>query len=314
MRTIALVVFPGFQVLDLAAAAAFELANKETGKSVYAVEVLSEQGGPVPSSSGISVDSRPFGTGAANTVIMGGALDISQSTPQLCQYLRAQLTTGRRIASICTGAFNLAEAGLLDGRRATTHWAYARELQAKFPSVKVEEDRIFIKDGKVWTSAGMTAGLDLMLALIEEDLGFELSRAVARKMVLYHRRGGGQSQFSALLELQPQSGRIQKTLTHAKANLHKPLSVEDLAAVAHLSPRQFSRAFKTETGRSPARAIEHMRVEAARDLIFSSDHPLTAVAARTGFHDLERMRRAFLRAYGQPPQGIRRAAIAERVT
>src|SRR5262249_35291087 len=160
-------------------------------------------------------------------------------------------------------AFVLAEAGLLDGRRATTHWYYARELQARFPTAKVEEDRIFIIDGGVWTSAGATAAIDLALAMVEQDLGAAVARRGARMLVVSPRRAGGQSQFSALLELEPKSDRIQGALTYAKRNLEKKLTVEALAEAAHLSPRQFSRAFRAETGQSPAKAIENLRVEAA---------------------------------------------------
>jgi transcriptional regulator GlxA family with amidase domain len=223
-------------------------------------------------------------------------------------FVRKAMGASRRIAAPCTGAFVLAEAGILDGRRATTHWFFARDLQARFPKVRVEEDRIFIIDGPVWTSAGMSAGVDLALAMVENDLGVEIARSVAKKMVVYHRRAGGQSQFSALLELEPKSDRIQSVLAHARRNLHTPLSVEQLAEVAHLSPRQFSRAFHAETGQSPAKAVENLRVEAARILMEQGQLPIDVVARETGFADRERMRRAFLRAFGQPPQVIRRNA------
>ena len=177
--------------------------------------------------------------------------------------------------------------------------------------MKVEEDRIFIIDGSVWTSAGMTAGIDLALAMVEKDLGADVARAVARQLVVYHRRAGGQSQFSALLELEPKSDRIQNALAYAKRNLDKPLTVGHLADAAHLSPRQFSRAFHAETGQSPAKAIENLRVEAARLMMEQSRHPIDVVARQTGFADRDRMRRAFLRAFGQPPQAIRRNGRAE---
>lgn len=312
MRRIAVVVSPDFQVLDLAAMAAFELANKEPGTSHYDVSVVSEAGGAIRSSLGVSVDSESFGRVSMDTVLVTGSLWMTPSTQEVLRYVRQEFRSARRVAGIGTGAFVLAEAGLLDGRCATTHWNHARELQERFPRVEVQEDRIYTRDGKVWTSAGMTAGLDLALALVEDDLGPEAARAVARKMVVYQRRLGGQSQFSALLELQPRTDRMQKTLTYARANLHLPLSVEDLASVANLSPRQFSRAFKLQTGQSPARAIEKMRLEAARNMIVTADPPLSVVASKTGFGDIERMRRAFLRAFGQPPRALRRTAIAER--
>jgi transcriptional regulator GlxA family with amidase domain len=177
--------------------------------------------------------------------------------------------------------------------------------------VKVEEDRIFIIDGPVWTSAGMTAGIDLALAMIEKDFGADVARAVARQLVVYHRRAGGQSQFSALLELEPKSDRIQRALAYAKRNLDTPLTVGQLAEAANLSPRQFSRAFHAETGQSPAKAVENLRVEAARLMMEQSRHPIDVIARQTGFADRDRMRRAFLRAFGQPPQVIRRNARAE---
>ncbi len=176
--------------------------------------------------------------------------------------------------------------------------------------MKVEEDRIFINDGAMWTSAGMSAGIDLALALVEQDLGAELARIVAKKLVVYHRRAGGQSQYSALLELEPKSDRIQSALAYAKSNLHTALSVPQLADAARLSPRQFSRAFQAETGQSPAKAVENLRVEAARLMMEEGRHPIDVVAQQTGFADRDRMRRAFLRAFGQPPQVIRRNARA----
>jgi transcriptional regulator GlxA family with amidase domain len=231
------------------------------------------------------------------------------SVAPVIAWLQRQRAQGDRLlVGVCVGAEVLAEAGLLDGRRATTHWGFAQELQKRHPLVQVQPDRIFINDGPVWTSAGMTAGIDMVLALVEQDLGAEIARAVAKKMVVYYRRPGGQSQFSAMLELEPQSDRIQKTLAHARAHLREPLSVEDLADVAHLSPRQFSRAFKAETGQSPAQAVENLRVEAARTMIDAGELALGVVAREAGFGDPERMRRAFLRTLGQPPQSIRRSA------
>jgi transcriptional regulator GlxA family with amidase domain len=187
--------------------------------------------------------------------MVAGAMEVMPSTPAFVAFLREASQASRRTASICTGAFQLAEAGLLDGRRVTTLGAGARAA-APASAHPVEEDRIFIEDGRVWSSAGMTACIDLALALVEADHGVELARAVARKMVVYHRRTGGQSQFSALLELEPKSDRIQTALTYAKRNLRKPLSVDELADAAHLSRRQFTRTFRLETGQSPAKAVE----------------------------------------------------------
>ncbi len=308
MKKLGLILFPGFQIVDLAAVTVFELANSLGGKPVYDIAMLSESGGTVASSSGVRVETDAFDQHAFDTLLVAGAMERVRSSKVFIEFLRVASAASRRTASICTGAFLLAEAGLLDGRRATTHWSAARELQRLYPRIRVEEDRIFINEDKFWTSAGMTACIDLCLAMVEEDLGREASRAIARKMVVYHRRSGGQSQFSALLELEPKSDRIQTALSYAKRNLRKELSVDELADAANLSRRQFSRAFRVETGQSPARAVETLRVEAARALIEEGNHPIDVVARESGFSDPERMRRAFIRAYGMPPQAVKRAA------
>src|SRR5712672_537503 len=295
MQRIGFVIQEGFQMIGLAAQAAFEYSNRVAGKGVYEVRMLSENGGPVRSSLGVVVQTERLSGRAFDTL----------------NFIRRGLKQSRRVTSICTGAFVLAEAGLLNGRRATTHWYYARELQARFPEVKVEEDRIFIVDGPIWTSAGATAGLDLALALVEKDLGAEAARSVAKKLVMHHRRAGGQSQHSELLALSPKSDRIQNALSYAEKNLGSSLSVDKLAGVASLSPRQFSRAFQAETGQTPAKAVEKLRLEAARLMIEQSHHPIDVVARETGFVDRRRMREAFLRNFGQPPQVIRRNARTE---
>lgn len=313
MRDIAFVVYPGYSVMALAVATAFEVANFEIAKGMidappYDLHFVSETGGAIKTSAGMLIESEIFTDKPFDTLVIGGATFPEPSTPGMIAFVRDALKRHRRIAAVCTGAFVLAEAGLLDGRHITTHWLHARDLKRAFPTVKMDEDRIFVNDGPIWTSAGMTAGLDLGLALIESDLGPELAKAVARKLVLYHRRGGGQSQFSALLELTPKSDRIQTALAYARENLHKPLTVPELAEAAHLSPRQFSRAFLAETGQSPAKAVENLRVEAARDLTEQSRHPIDVIARQTGFSDRDQLRRAFLRAFGQPPQVLRRNA------
>lgn len=310
MQQVGFVVFPKFQVMGLAIVTVFEIANAEAGHEFYRVTLLSERGGLIPSSAGFQVDTSRFGRRVFDTVIIGAGITVEKATLGMLSFIRRAARTARRIAAPCIGAFSLAEAGVLDGRRVTTHWFYARELQSRFPKLKVEEDRIYIVDGHVWTSAGMTAGIDLALAMVEKDLGPEVARAVARKLVVYQRRAGGQSQFSTLLELEPKSDRIQKALDYANRNLKSELSVEELAGAAALSPRQFSRAFRAETGQSPAKAVEHLRVEAARVLMENGRHSMDAIASETGFGDRERMRRAFLRTLGQPPQTIRRTARA----
>ena len=310
MQRIGLIVFPGFQIMSLAAASVFEFANFEAGEPVYDIRLLSETGGMVRSSTGLTTDTEALELDGFDTLLVCGGTGLPEPTPALLAAVRNAEKSVRRLASICTGTFVLAEAGVLDRRRATTHWRFAHELRGRYPAIKVEDDRIFIADGPVWTSAGATAGVDLALALIENDFGPEVARSVAQKLVVYHRRAGGQSQYSALLALEPKSDRIQNALAYAKANLKAPLSVKELAEAAHLSPRQFSRAFHAETGQSPAKAVEHLRVEAARLMMEQGRHPIEVVARETGFADRERMRRAFLRAFGQPPQAVRRNAHA----
>lgn len=308
MQSLGFIVQPEFQVLGFATMTVFEIANTAAGEKVYDISLLSENGGQVRASAGFSVQTEPFGGTVWDTVLILAGTELQPVTPGLLDFIRSSMNTVRRLAAPCVGAFILAEAGVLDGRRASTHWAFARQLQNRYPDVKVEEDRIFIIDGSVWTSAGMTAGIDLALAMVEKDLGADVARTVARNLVVYHRRTGGQSQFSALLELEPKSDRIQKALNFAKQNLKSELSVEDLADAASLSPRQFSRAFRAETGQSPAKAVENLRVESARVLMEQGRLSMDVIANETGFVDRERMRRAFLRAFGQPPQAMRRLA------
>lgn len=314
MRDIGVVLFPDFQVMNLGGLTAFELANMTTGHEVYRTSFLSERGGPIRTSIGLTMDTEPFGERTFDTLIVVGTLDVRPSSLGLVREVRRAGGSARRVTATCTGAFVLAEAGLLDGRRATTHWAHARQLQRLYPKVKVDDDRIFVSDGNVWTSAGMTAGIDLTLALVEDDLGPEMAKGIAKKLVVYYRRSGGQSQFSELLELQPKSDRIQVALSYARENLRKDLSVDELADAARLSPRQFSRVFRQETGQSPAKAVEHLRLEAARAMMEEGRLPIDMVAQETGFADRERMRRSFIRAFGQPPQVIRRNARTGRLT
>ena len=216
---------------------------------------------------------------------------------------------GVRIASVCSGAYVLAEAGLLDGRRATTHWGRTRDFVARYPKVKFEPDQIFTRDGNVWTSAGISAGIDLALAMVTEDHGEEIAQATARQLVLYHRRSGGQSQFSSLLELKTPNGRFGGLLSWARENLDAPLTVENLADRAGMSrgispvplpPRPGRRRQRRSSG-----CVSRPRANACSPR--ASDR---AVAEATGFGDPERMRRAFIRAFGQPPQALRRAARA----
>jgi transcriptional regulator GlxA family with amidase domain len=313
-RSIGFLVFPDFQLLDAAGPiAAFEEAAREAGSPAYRLRVLARTAGPVVSSSGAALVAESFDdAGCLDTLVVSGGW----GTRDLVRcgatrgFIRAAAVGARRVASVCSGAFLLAAAGLLDGRRATTHWRAAGEFARAFPRVKLEPDRIFVRDGKIWTSAGITAGIDLALALIADDLGEAVAKRAAQQLVVYHRRPGGQSQFSALLELGRPDGRFGGLLAWARERLHESLPVERLADRAAMSPRNFARAFAAETGVTPAKAIEHLRLEAARGAVETGSEPIDRVAETTGFGDPERMRRAFIRAFGQPPQALRRAARA----
>jgi transcriptional regulator GlxA family with amidase domain len=245
-----------------------------------------------------------------DTLIIAGGAGTSEASActETLAYVRAAAARARRIASVCSGAFVLAAAGVLDGKRATTHWARAAELARAYPQVRVEPDRIFIRDGTVWTSAGITAGIDLALALIAEDVGEPVAKSAARQLVVYYRRPGGQSQFSALVEADRSDNRFSTVLAWAREHVDEPLPVERLADRAAMSPRHFTRTFVRETGMTPAKAVERLRLEIARERIEGSSEPIEHVAACTGFRDPERMRRAFIRAFGQPPQALRRTA------
>lgn len=312
MPHVSMVLTPGFQFLALGVQAAFELANVVQEEPYYTLSIASVAGGEVLSSSGFAVPTVPLAqVGPVDTLLLlAGLVPPPRQDEATLETLRTMAREARRVAGLCTGAFLLGQIGLLDGRRATTHWAFARQMREDFPNVRVEDDRIFINEGSVWTSAGLTAGLDLAIALIEKDLGRDVAGAIARRLVMHHRRAGGQSQHSELLELAPSSDRIQKAVIFARAHLANPLTVEELADIAALSPRQFARAFRAETGQTPAKAVEQIRLEAARLMIEETRHPMDQVARECGFVDIRRMREAFIRQYGQPPQTLRRLAKA----
>jgi transcriptional regulator GlxA family with amidase domain len=308
MHKVGFILYPGFSPMNFAVTSVFEATNWKVGSGAYEVTLLSERGGPIVTSLGYEIQTSSFKRRTFDTLIIAGSIAAPAATPGLLNYLRSAVHRTARIASVCTGALVLAEAGLLDGRRATTHWQFARNMQRRYPKITVEEDRIFTIDGPIWTSAGMSAGLDLALALVEKDLGAEIARAVAKLLVVYHRRAGGQSQFSTLLDLDATSDRVQTALTYAKEHLSSPLSVDTLANAAFLSPRQFSRLFRDETGQSPAKAIERLRVECARLMMEAGRFSAEEIARKNGFGNRERMRRSFVRAFGQSPQAIQRAA------
>jgi transcriptional regulator GlxA family with amidase domain len=310
---IGVLIFPDFQLLDAAGPiSVFEIAARFAGLPP-SIKVVAAISGPVRSSSGVEMLARGFKAARAiSTLIVVGGEGVR--APATCAktlaLVRGAAKRGVRIASVCSGAYVLAEAGLLDHRRATTHWQRTRHFLSRYPNVKLEPDRIFVRDGNVWSSAGISAGIDLALAMVAEDFGDDIARNTARQLVLYHRRSGGQSQFSSLLELKAPEGRFGTLLAWARENLDAPLTVEDLAERAGMSSRHFARAFIAETGTTPSKAVERLRIEVARQQVQSSSEPIERVALTTGFGDPERMRRAFIRAFGQPPQSLRRAARA----
>ncbi len=312
-RRISFVVAPAFELLDLSGPmCAFDCARSLYG-APYEVSVASSAGGAVFGCAGLSIDTVEVNAAKhADTVIVVGGPEahLPGRQPAITGLLRSLAPVTRRMASVCTGAFYLAESSILDGHRATTHWRWAPLLQSRFPRVSVDADRIYINDRTIWTSAGVTAGVDMALAMIEADFGLDLSKSVAREMVVHHRRPGGQSQFSAILDLEPASDRIREALTYAREHLRDNLPVERLAEVACISSRQFARIFLKETGETPARAIERLRAEVARPRVEDSREPIELIAQDVGFGDVERMRRSFLRLFGQSPQAVRRVARA----
>lgn len=311
-RRLAVVIFPGFQLLDASGPiAAFEIASRFHADG-YDMRLLAPQAGLVRSTSGVSFQAEALSDGPWDTILVAGgdATRAMDAFADVVGWLKRVAPATRRITSVCTGAYFLAEAGLLDGRRATTHWGRTDHFARRYPQVRLDADRIFIRDGNVWTSAGITAGIDLALALIEEDLGCEIARRVAQQLVVHQRRPGGQSQFSALIELGGRTGRFAELMDWMRANLAQPLTVEQLADQAAMSPRNFARAFAAETGTTPAKAVERLRLEAARTEVEAGRAPIDRIAETAGFGDPERMRRAFLRAFGQPPQALRRSARA----
>ncbi|KWV54203.1 AraC family transcriptional regulator [Bradyrhizobium macuxiense] len=310
---IGILIFPDFQLLDAAGPiAAFEIAARFASNAPQ-IRTLAVKAGPVRSSSGVEMLARGLKPSTAITTLIiagGNGVGTPATCPTTLDFVRRLAGRGVRVASVCSGAYVLAEAGLLDGRRATTHWQRTPHFVKTYPKIKLEPDQIFVRDGNIWSSAGITAGIDLALAMITEDYGDEIAQNTARQLVLYHRRSGGQSQFSSLLELKTPNGRFGPLLAWARENLDAPLTVEDLAEKAGMSSRHFTRAFIAETGTTPSKAVERLRIEVARQRVQSSGEAIERVAEITGFRDPERMRRAFIRAFGQPPQSLRRAARA----
>lgn len=309
------VLYPRFQLLDVAGpVAAFEAAN-DLRPGSYVLHLLSEQGGPVASSSGLTLASQPFATArpltqAGDTLLTvgGHGVNAASENPALLAFLQRFGEPAPRLASICSGTFLLAAAGLLAGKMVTTHWKRSQDFRRRFPEIRLEADRIFVQDGRCWSSAGITAGIDLALALIAADLGEQVARQVARQLVVYYRRPGGQSQYSALLELSGGQGRFADLLDYVRTHLADDLSVEALAERTCMSPRHFARAFAAETGTTPAKAVERLRVEAAASAL-EAGQAVQLAARDCGFASAEILRRAFIRVRGLPPSAARRPAM-----
>jgi transcriptional regulator GlxA family with amidase domain len=308
VRNIGFIVYPAFDLLDLAGPMeVFDWAERSAPGS-YVCHVLTPDGGSVRSAGGLSIECGATPPSAMDTmIVIGGSSAMGRPDPILVEFIRQGIGVRRR-ASVCTGAFLLAAAGFLDGHVATTHWRWTTELQTRFPAIRVNGDRIFTADRGTWTSGGITAGIDMALAMVEEDMGREVARTIARAMVIYYRRPGGQLQFSSLIEHEPDTDRIRNVLTYAREHIRDHLSVESLATFARLSPRQFGRVFRASTGMSPAKAIEKLRVEMARPRVEDTNDLLDIIARDVGFVDAVRMRDAFIRIFGISPQKIRRNA------
>jgi transcriptional regulator GlxA family with amidase domain len=321
---VALLAFADAQLLDICGplevfsrAARLRSAEGRGGPPPYTVEVLARSAGPLMTSSTIELlAKRPFGAvrGGVDTLLISGGRGTraAMADAQLIAFVRRLAPKVRRLASVCTGSFVLAETGLLDGKRATTHWAYCNELAARFPRVTVDPDPIFIRQGRIYTSAGVTAGMDLALAMVEEDHGPQLARAVARELVLFLQRPGGQSQFSAQLTVQQADraplNELQAWMTD---HLREDLSVAALARRVGMSPRNFARVFTRDVGLTPARLVERLRVEAARRRLEESRDGVETVADDCGFGSAESLRRAFVRTLRVAPSAYR-SRFAER--
>ncbi len=315
--TVLIVAFDGMQSLDLTGplevftGANDYLAGHAAGGPAYEIAVATLGAGPVRTSSGLAIvpDADLRDAQAVHTLVVpggDGARSTGSAVEELTGWLRQNAPGARRIASVCTGAFLLARAGLLAGRRVTTHWAYASALERQFPEVVVDPEPIHVRDGAIVTSAGVTAGIDLALALVEEDVGREAALAVARHLVVFLRRPGGQAQFSAQLRAQLAQRQplreVQQWITERPA---ADLSVDSLAARAGLSPRQFARSFTAETGVTPGRYVDRVRLDAARRGLEDSGDGIEQVARNCGYGTPEAMRRAFIRTLGVSPADYR---------
>jgi len=313
-RTVEILAFPSVQLLDVAGplqvfATSNEIAARSGGAPLYAPRVVSAASPVVIASSGLGLVAAPLPRtrAAIDTLLVAGGPGVhaAAADPAVTGWVKARAKRAGRVASVCTGAFLLAAAGLLDGRRAATHWMHCAELARRHPAIRVEPDPIFVRDGAIWTSAGVTAAIDLALALVEADAGRALALAVARHLVMFLKRPGGQAQFSTILSLQGADDRFGTLNVWMAGRLADDLSLPALARKAGMSERSFSRHYVEATGITPARAVERLRVEAARRLLSDTRLPVKRVAARCGFGSEETLRRSFARFVAATPQAYR---------
>ena len=321
IRVVELLAFPLVQLLDVTGPAqVFASANsfviKSGGAQPYEIKVVAQGGTRVTTSAGLelSAQSLPADNAAVDTLVIPGGRGVQAAAddPVIIDWVQRRAKQARRVASVCTGAFVLASSGLLDGRRAATHWSSCSQLALRFPKVRVESDPIFVRDGSVWSSAGVTSGIDLALALVEEDLGSPVALAVARFLVVFMKRPGGQAQFSTALELQAASEAFGALHEWINAHLSDDLPISVLAEQSGMSERSFSRHYAEATGLTPARAIERLRVEAARRLLLETPLPAKRISQKCGLGSEETMRRSFLRLLSVTPQEYR-ARFSTRV-
>jgi transcriptional regulator GlxA family with amidase domain len=313
-RLVEVLAFPDVQLLDVTGPLqVFATANEQIvqagGAPPYALKVVAKDAAQVTASAGLQIATGklPRASAALDTLIVAGGpgVDTAATDQALCGWVRQRATRARRVASVCTGAFLLGASGVLDGRRAVTHWSYCDELARRYPSIRVEPDPIFVRDGSVWTSAGVTSGIDLALALVEEDLGRRTALSVARYLVVFLKRPGGQAQFSEALSLQAAEDEFGALHDWIGKHLTEDLPLARLARQAGMSERSFSRHYARATGQTPLRAIERLRVEAARLLLSETRLPVKRIAQRCGFGSEETMRRSFWRALAATPQDYR---------
>lgn len=312
VRRIEILGFPACQLLDVTGPLqVFASANdqlRQAGQPAPYAPVVMAATSRLVTSSGLALEAEPLPAASASldTLVVAGGWGVYDACKDtsLVRWIGDRAEQARRVASVCSGAFLLATTGLLDGRRAVTHWGRCADFAARFPKVRLEPDPIFIRDGRFWTSAGVTAGIDLALAMVEADLGRDIALSVARQLVVFLKRPGGQSQFSAALTLQDNGSRFDGLHGWIMENLHRPLALPDLAAAAGMSERTFSRRYREQTGRTPARAVEDIRLESARRLL-EQKQPVARIVSRCGFGTEETLRRTFLRRLGVTPQAYR---------